>query len=87
MQIHAIKPVVTEKTTKLKDAKPGDLVRWSNINFDEAVLEGAFWIVVKDESFKDGRTRLLSAKDFTTHKVSDGDHEVVIHGWELGIKP
>ncbi len=70
---------------KLNSVKSGELVRFTEASFEQALEENAFYIVTENPSGpKDGRI-YLTPLDGKTPVLRDGDRFVFTHGWEAVI--
>lgn len=77
-----------EKKVKLGDVPKGqgNLVRFANIPFEEALKENAFyWVVEGPPTHKDLVT--LMPVDGKAIVLRDTAHEVVVHEYEVQIAP
>jgi hypothetical protein len=75
-----------DKTVKASTIPAGVAARFVGTDIDDAFSEDGFWIVVNDDSAKDGRVTVISS-DFKTHRAIDGDREVYRHELEVHIAP
>ena len=84
MNILEAKSDKIEKTQKLSETKSGDVVRFAEITFDEAMSEKAFYMRYANPGVKEGRIALISL-DGSSCMERDGDRLVVIHQTTIAI--
>ncbi|HMP67638.1 MAG TPA: hypothetical protein PKA60_02730 [Candidatus Paceibacterota bacterium] len=70
----------------LKTAQPTEAVRFADVDFDSAISEGAFWLILpKDKSQREGTVRLISLANMTTIIERDEDRPVFRHQIEFVV--
>ncbi|HEY4511616.1 MAG TPA: hypothetical protein VJH55_02135 [Candidatus Paceibacterota bacterium] len=78
-----------EKTVKLGTVPKGqgNLIRFAEIPFDDAVKEGAFYFVLDSAPPTHKDLVHLMPIDGKAPLLRDNDRTVVIHEYEMAIKP